>query len=390
MLIDCDTHIIPRDAFDYMDEGSKRLRPLLRFDSRGLYTHSEFPARPPLVPGTTPLPSFSRASGGSGTDLLGMVDLEARVRDMERLGVDLQVVLPQFTPWSWSTLLDPALARSLSRSYNRSMAGIMNRYPGRFIGVALAPLQNVAAAVDEVQWANDNGFKAVVADHTYAVREHPYGETLGEHPELRPFFAKVHELDMVLYLHAVQHGHRAVNFRRFQRIGLDIFAPQDGHMTLVSLITSGLLDELPKLKVVYTEGGTAWIKPLAERLDARFERNLPDYSRDAGTSVRKPAGPPSLVPKQEARAKNQLRPSDYLRRNIYFTIETEEPELAAAVGFLGAERFLYATDYPHDDPGGLMKWNDKELFEGNREISQAEKDLIAWQNAQRLFDGVQS
>ena len=85
----------------------------------------------------------------------------------------------------------------------------MKKYPERFIGVAHAPLQDIQAGIREVEWAQDNGFKAVVVDYTYAVREHPYGETLGEHPELWQFFQKVEELDMVLYLHAVQHGHRA-------------------------------------------------------------------------------------------------------------------------------------------------------------------------------------
>ncbi len=93
-----------------------------------------------------------------------------------------------------------------------------------------------------------------------------------------------------------------------------------------------------------------------------------------------------MVPKEEALPKNQLRPSEYLRRNVFFTIETEETGLAEAVEFLGAERFLYATDYPHDDPGGLMKWEDKSLFEANQQISQSDKALIGWVNAERLFD----
>ncbi len=385
MIIDCDTHIIPRDAFDHMEEKPGRLRPLLHFDEQGLYTHSDFSAKPPQVPGTTPLRSFGESRGGSGVDILGMADIEARVKDMKRLGVDQQVVLPQFSPWAWSTLLQPGLAAAMARSYNRSIVRIMKEYPGKFLCTALAPLQDVEAAVRETEWARANGFKAVVADYTYAVREHPYGETLGEHPELWPFFRKVEELDMVFYLHAVQHGHKAFNSLRFQRIGLDIFAPHDGHMTLVSLITSGLLDEFPRLKVVYTEGGTAWIKPLAQRLDARFERSVPDYSRDAATSAKSPEGRRGLVPREEAVPKNQLRPSEYLRRNVSFTIETEEQGLAEAIDFLGAEHFLYATDYPHDDPGGLKMWEDRELLEANDRISQANKELIRWGNAKKLF-----
>ncbi len=96
MIIDCDTHIIPRDVFDSINMGVEQIRPLLHFDDAGLYTHSDFLGAPPLVPGTTPLPSFSQARGGSGTDLLGMTDIEVRLKDCQRLGVDRQVLLPQF------------------------------------------------------------------------------------------------------------------------------------------------------------------------------------------------------------------------------------------------------------------------------------------------------
>jgi predicted TIM-barrel fold metal-dependent hydrolase len=82
---------------------------------------------------------------------------------------------------------------------------------------------------------------------------------------------------------------------------------------------------------------------------------------------------------------NREPPSSYFKRNFSWTIETEEPELPAAVEFLGAERFLFATDYPHDDPGGSMKWRDVELLAANSQISAADKELIRAENARRLF-----
>ncbi len=82
---------------------------------------------------------------------------------------------------------------------------------------------------------------------------------------------------------------------------------------------------------------------------------------------------------------NAQPPSYYLRRNFSWTIETEEPELAEAVEFIGADRFLFATDYPYDDPGGSMKWRDAELFAANQQICDADKDLIRGENARRLF-----
>ncbi len=83
--------------------------------------------------------------------------------------------------------------------------------------------------------------------------------------------------------------------------------------------------------------------------------------------------------------KNCQPASYYFKNNFYFTIETEEPELPEAIEFLGAERFLFATDYPHDDPGGRMKFRDVELLDNNREISAPDKDLLRYKNAERLL-----
>ena len=51
----------------------------------------------------------------------------------------------------------------------------------------------------------------------------------------------------------------------------------------------------------------------------------------------------------------------------------------------GASQFLFATDYPHDDPGGRMKYKDVELLDRNRDISEADKDLLRYKNAERLL-----
>ena len=53
--------------------------------------------------------------------------------------------------------------------------------------------------------------------------------------------------------------------------------------------------------------------------------------------------------------------------------------------FLGAEHFLFATDYPHDDPSGRMKFKDVELLRAKRKISEADKELIRSENAKALF-----
>jgi predicted TIM-barrel fold metal-dependent hydrolase len=320
-------------------------------------------------------------------------DVQARMADYDnRLGIEQHVVLPQFSGW-WSYLIETELAVRMARSHNKALFRVMRQYPRRILGAALVALQDVSGSIREMEWARENGFCAVVLDKVFPVKDHPYSEPLGSHRELWPFFKRAEELSMPLYLHNVQHGHRISNLSLFQRDGLYIFAPDEGQMSLVSLITSGLLDEFPGLQFVYTEAGTSFIKPLVLRLDKILEAPPIDYADQeeplgnrtltkVGERLRRAR---ALQPAHVFLEKNKNPASHYFKNNFYFTIETEEPELPEAVEFLGAARFLFATDYPHDDPGGRMKFQDVELLRSNPKISESDKELIRWRNADRLF-----
>ena len=388
MIIDCDTHLMPREAFDGVDGEFGPCKPSLKFNSDGLYIDVEFPGYPPDVPGTSPL-----LAPGSGAMFKSLWDVESRMADYDgRLGIEQHVVLPQFSGW-WSYLIEGELAARMARSHNEALLRVMREYPGRILGVALVALQDVAGSIRETEWARENGFCAVVLDKVFPVKEHPYGEPLGSHRELWPFFKRAEELSMPIYLHNVQHGHRISNFSLFQRDGLYVFAPEEGQMSLISLITSGLLDEYPRLQFIYTEAGTSFIMPLVVRLDKLLEAPPIDYADQeeplgnrpltkVGEKLRRAR---ALNPAHIFLEKNKKPASHYFKNNFYFTIETEEPELPEAIEFLGAGRFLFATDYPHDDPGGRMKFQDVELLRNNPKISESDKELIRWRNAERLF-----
>ncbi|HEY3303365.1 MAG TPA: amidohydrolase family protein [Candidatus Binatia bacterium] len=388
MIIDCDSHFMPPDAFDDLDGRFKERAPKLRIGDDGLLKDIVFPGMPPKVPGTTPF-----GAPGSGAIIKGLCDIEVRMADYEKLGIERHFILPQLTGW-WSYLIEAELAVAMARSYNRAILRLMQRYPGKISGVALVPLQDVEAAIAEIKWAKANGFKAAALDKVYPVKEHPFGEPLGNRAELRPFFAAAEAIALPLFLHNVQHGHRASNFLAFQRNGLHVFAPQEGQMSLVSLITSGLLDEFPRLQFIFTENGTGWIKPLVRRLDKVLDGSFIDY--DAEADLSDSDGKPgklaerlrslrAFLPPEEFLEKNKKPASHYFKKNFSFTIETEEPELPEAIEFLGAERFLFATDYPHDDPGGRMKFQDVELLRTNEKISEDAKESIRRLNAERLF-----
>ena len=185
MIIDCDSHVMPRDAFAHVDAEFVDQVPRLEFDETGLFTDVHFPANPAHFPGTTPLPV---AHSSHGLSYLGNSDMDARMRDYEQIGADRHFALPQLTGW-WNYLIEPRLASQMAHSWNVSLAGIARRYPEQFLGVALLALQDVPGAIRELDWAVGEGFRAVTLDYVYPVSHHPYGSTLASHHrELRPLF----------------------------------------------------------------------------------------------------------------------------------------------------------------------------------------------------------
>jgi aminocarboxymuconate-semialdehyde decarboxylase len=387
MIIDADTHFLPPDIYDYVGDEFDALRPQFTWDDKGLLVDVQFPGAPPRVPGSTPLPP-----PGTGARYRGAYYMDERLADYDRLGIDQQFLFPQLTSALFSYLIEPRLANAMAHSWNLAILKLLKQHPGALIGGALVALQDVDSAIREMEWAHANGFRAVILDKVFPVKEHCYSDPFGSHRELWPFFARAEGLGMPLFLHNIQHGHRITNLLNYQYNGLDVLAPQEGQMSLVSLITSGLLDDFPNLNFVFTEAGVSFIKPLVAHLDSVFKNEVVDYeSEDAAPrfNYRKLEGGKRIVSPEDYKAKNRKAPSEYFKTNLYFTIETEEAELAEAVQLFGASQFLFATDYPHDDPGGRMKYKDVQLFTANRDISEEDKALIWSGNAERLLARVQ-
>jgi predicted TIM-barrel fold metal-dependent hydrolase len=384
MIVDMDTHILPHDIYDHVEGPTADLRPVLKFDKDGFLVEWSFPGDH-VVPGTTPLPP-----PGAGSNHHGVSDIEYRLEEFDRLGIEKQLLLPQYSAILFNYVIEPELAFQMAHSYNLSILSLLRKYPERLIGSALVALQDVPSAIAEMEWASRNGFTTVAIDKVFPVRAHPYSETLGSHRELWPFFKRAEELGMPLILHNIQHGHRISNLPIYQRDGLDILCPAEGQLSLMSLCTSGLFDDFPNLKAVFTEAGSAFIKPLVEKMDAALVKAPVNYEdEDAQARFHRRVVPglerlsagKRLTSIEDYEHRNRQPINHYFRKNLFFTIETEEPELPDSIDRYGASQFLFATDYPHDDPGGRMKYRDVELLEANARISESAKELIRSGNA---------
>jgi hypothetical protein len=132
--VDCDSHILPDDAFDevapeYRDQGPK-----LVSDDRGVRV--VYPARQRGIPEyarhiPNPFNPRPRVPGD---------DPAQRVTDMATSKFDMQVLVPNNGPFYYD--VDPQMALSVCRSYNNSIGRIIEKFPGKFIGLVTLPLQD--------------------------------------------------------------------------------------------------------------------------------------------------------------------------------------------------------------------------------------------------------
>ncbi|MFF4630085.1 amidohydrolase family protein [Streptomyces griseorubiginosus] len=250
-----------------------------------------------------------------------ITDLEdRRLSDMADLGIDHQV-LSLATPGV--ELFELPLARELAAMTNESIADACRRHPSRFSGLAAVALQDIDFSVKELRRAVRHlGLKGVI------VNSHTRGEYL-DAPKFEEFWATAAELDVPVYLHPNTPSDGLIG--PLLDAGLDGaiygFGVETG-MHLIRIIFSGVFDRYPNLRLVVGHLGEA-LPFWAFRVD-HFHRVQDGTGRYPWR--------PSL----------QQPPSHYLKTNIWLTTSgmAWEPAIMFARQVAGADRVLYAMDYP--------------------------------------------
>ena len=246
-----------------------------------------------------------------------MTDIEARLEDMDRAGIDVQVVFP--TVFLQQLSEDVLFEAALMRSYNTWMGKTCARRPDRLKWAAVVPLRDPRLAIDELHHAR--GLGAAVAALFGTV-----GETMLHDRYLDPFFAEVERLGIPIGVHAGwslpglmrsmddMTGARAVSFTLPVMMGF------------YSFVAGGILERHPGLKVAFLEIGAQWVPYLVQRIDHYHHA---DKALGYPVPVRRPA-------------RATLRECQ-----VYFTPEAEEIFLPQVAEYLGEDRLLFEGDMPH-------------------------------------------
>ena len=343
MLFDADGHYIPKSAHDRMDGPYAHLRPKVITDAAGATLYFEGRFHPTVAH------SFNEAQ---------TCDIERRVADLDKLGIDMQVLFPNHSGLFY-TVDDPKAAAALCQNHNDGVAEAEKL--GRFIAPAMLPIQHPDEAIAELhRVVDEHGLRAVV------ISPNIDGENI-DRIDLWDLYAEIERLDVALLFHGDADS-KILGYQRMDKYRLPtcLGFPFDYMMAIACLIYSGILDRFPKLKILFAEGGVSYLPFLEDRLEDTVETFRAPWARDNYP--------------MRGRPQNKRAPREYLDR-FHHVIGLDESLLELVIERYGADKFMIGTDYPHPDAHMNVAKAVTELSSMSEDVVQQ----ITWKNATRFF-----
>jgi aminocarboxymuconate-semialdehyde decarboxylase len=274
--------------------------------------------------------------------------IEVRLKDMDRMGIDIQAVSPAPNQMYYWT--EPGEGQELARKVNERLAEIVAQWPERFVALGSVPLQDASLAVSELEYAVRRlGLRGV------EINPSVNGMDLTDSRlALEKFFAKAQELDIVIFMHPIGYtqGERLMDHYFNNVIG----NPLETTVAVSHLIFDGVMERHPKLKVVLPHAG-GYLAHYWARMDHAWKARA------------------------DCRGRIKRKPSSYLEKFYFDTITFDRTMLEQMVKRYGADHVVLGTDYPYD-----MGMEHPVDFIGGAKLSAADKAKIMGANAARLLN----
>ena len=271
------------------------------------------------------------------------IDLDARIKDMDRRGVGMHALSLTQPMVYWA---HDELATQLCVAFNDSISAAHRAHPDRFIGFACLPFQNAQLALEELERAAKlPGVKGVYM--ATAVRDKELSD-----PSFFPVYERIAELGLPIFLHPMMINNERL--KQFYLINL-CGNPFDTAIAASHLIYGGVLDAFPKLEVSLPHAGGV-LPILRGRLDRGF------HTRAECKTIPRP-------------------PSEYLKRFTYDTISYNEEIMDDLIKLVGIDRILMGSDFCFD----IAYEEPVKFVNGMKSLNDAQREKILWSNAARYL-----
>jgi aminocarboxymuconate-semialdehyde decarboxylase len=273
------------------------------------------------------------------------INIEDRLKAMDHCGVQMQVL----------TLTTPSVEREapdkgvkLAGLANDGFSQIVKKYPERFQAFAALPLQVPQYAAEELERAvKELGLRGGT------LMTNVNGKPL-DYKEFMPIYEKAVELDVPLFIHPTSpiNSKAMESYRLVPLLGFGV----DTSLSVLRLVFAGVLDKLPRLKLVVSHLGGVY-PYLRGRIEIGF-RSYPECK----VNIKDP-------------------PSTYLKKIWMDSIIYDKDVLMSTLAYAGVEKLVLGSDHPHQI--GDMAYAVERIK--RLEISDADKERILWKNAAELL-----
>ena len=359
-VIDADTHIAePEAMWKFFDEDMHPRRPVLT----SITDDTLYGARNKfwLIDGNI----FPKPSGKGGFRLVTpaastleterndslvasreITDVGVRLNDMDRLGVDAQVIYP--TLFLVYLTEDVDLDIALAKAYNRYMWEIQEKAGGRMRWTAVLPLRSVDASIDEMRLAKEHGAVGIF----FRGME---GERTLDDPYFFPVYEEANSLEMPICIHTGSGCPTLTNMFNLERNHtfhhgrvLPIFAFRD-------IIHNRIPEMFPKLRFGFIEASAGWVPFLLHILRRLLKQQ---FQFDSSVEL-------------------------FQKYRLFVACEADE-DIPYLIRYMGEDNIVIGSDYGHNDPSFEPEL--ARTIRSREDLSPAIADKILSENPRQLYN----
>jgi aminocarboxymuconate-semialdehyde decarboxylase len=326
-IIDAHAHWYPREFVTLMEQEGPANGARIGKDASGNSVVQS-------VPGSTQSSVMRR----------NMIEVELLLKEMDERRVDMYALSMTNPMVYWAP---PEFALKLSQAVNDACAAVHQKYPRRFVGTIMLPMQDPALAVKELDRAVKlPGMRAV------NIGEHVNTKNLHE-KTFWPVYERCEAYGLPLFTHNL-YPYGADRLKDFFMLNV-LGNPYEDGVAAMSLMFGGVLDAFPRLEVYLPHGGGTfpWLVGRA------------DYAIQMSPALKHMKQPASA----------------YLRRFHYDIIVLNPKIMRMLIDLVGVDRIVMGTDFPQ-----LMAVKQPvDFVESVPGLSRAARELILGRNAERLL-----
>jgi uncharacterized protein len=353
-VIDADAHVVETErTWDFMDPSDEKHRPLLYASTDGTGKQAwniggnirgtNFNLTREQLAALSKKQGFDLNLSPEGRDL---DDVQARLDDMDAMGVDVQVIFNSF--WLTAVTDNPAAEAAICRSWNRWMADAYAKSHERLPWTCVLPIMSMDEAVVQMRYSRENGAVGVMMRPIE-------GERLLVDPYFYPLYEEAERLDMCIAVHvsnaspAVFQGMKSAYDKAASFYSLRV--PTVGSSLVVMM--SDVPVTFPKLRWGFIEVSAQWVPWIVKEVRRR--------GRKLGRDV----------------------PEDILKAyNVFVSCESDD-DIPYILAYAGEDNLVIGTDYGHTDISGE---NDAiSTFKQREDISPEVLQKILSDNPRALY-----